>query len=300
MLKLDTRNVYAARMLRVLNHMRRHLDEPLEMERLAELAHFSVSHFHRVFRGMLGESIMDHLRRIRLERAYAQLAEGQRSVTDIGLDAGYDSLEAFSRAFRKSFGLSPSQCRKNMRQLRFLPAPSGVHFGSGELMEFLFDESGAAIMNVRIETLPERRIMRVRQTGPYKEAGTLAWKILCGWAGPKGLLGGTTTTLGIGHDDPTLIAPEKLRYDAAITVEAPMTAEPPVEADILPGGEYAIVTHKGPHDQLEEVYKRIMGQWLPQSGREMRDELWCFEVYRNNPYTTPPEELLTDIHVPLK
>jgi len=155
-------------------------------------------------------------------------------------------------------------------------------------------------MNVRIVTLPERHIVRVRQTGPYKEAGTLAWKILCGWAGPKGLLSPANVTLGIGHDDPTIIAPENLRYDAAVTVEAPMTVEPPVVADILPGGEYAVTTHKGPYEELEETYKRIMGQWLPQSGREIREGFWCFEVYRNNPYATPPEELLTDVHVPLK
>jgi AraC family transcriptional regulator len=299
-MKLDTRNTYAARMLRVLNHIQNRLDEPLELEELAALTHFSVSHFHRVFKGMLGETIMDHLRRIRLERASLQLLQPRASVTEIALDAGYDSLEAFSRAFRKTFGLSPSQCRNLMRPVRFLPAPSGVHYTTGELVEFLFDETGAAIMNVRIETLPERRIVRVRQTGPYKEAGERAWKILLGWASPKGLLGPATITLGIGHDDPTIIAPEQLRYDAAITVEAHVAAEAPVEADILPGGEYAIITHKGPYEQLEEVYKRIMGQWLPQSGREMRDSPWCFEVYRNNPYTTPPEELLTDIHVPLK
>jgi len=299
-MKLDTRNTYAARMLRVMNHIQANLDEELDLDLLAGLAHFSVSHFHRVFKGMLGETIMDHLRRIRLERAVVQLTKTQGTVTDIGLDAGYDSLEAFSRVIRKAFGLSPSQCRKQVRQLRFLPAPSGVHYCLGELMEFLFDESGAAVMNVRIETLPERHIMRVRQVGPYKESGERAWKILCDWAVPKNLFGPATIALGIGHDDPTIIAPEKLRYDAAITVAAPMAAVPPIENGILPGGEYAIITHKGPHDQLEEVYKRIMGQWLPQSGREMRDELWCFEVYRNYPTSTPPEELLTDIHVPLK
>lgn len=299
MLKLDTRNVYAARMLRVLNHMRRHLDEPLEMERLAELAHFSVSHFHRVFRGMLGESIMDHLRRIRLERAYVQLAEGQRSVTDIGLDAGYDSLEAFSRAFHKSFGLSPTQCRSQSWIRSFNHVPSGVHYGTGEIVEFLFDETGAAIMNVRIETLPERPILRVRETGPYMESATRAWEILCGWAGPKGLLGPSTLLIGIGHDDPTVTESSAIRYDAAITLDRPVTPEIPVLVDTLPGGDYAIITHQGPYEKLEDTYKAVMGQWLPQSGREFRNSP-SFEVYRNDPATTPPEELLTDIHVPLK
>lgn len=299
MLKLDTRNTYAARMLTVLNHIQRNLDEPLELEALAESACFSVSHFHRVFKGMLGETIMDHRRRIRLERAHLRLATTRQSVTDITLDAGYDSLEAFSRAFRKSYGLSPSQSRDSPEQ-RFLEAPSGVHFGAGEIVEFLFDDTGAAVMNVRIETLPERAILRVRETGPYKESAERAWKTLCEWAGPRGLFGPSTMLLGIGHDDPTITAPEKIRYDAALTVDRPVQAEAPVIADVMPGGEYAIITHKGPYEGLEEAYKRIMGQWLPQSGREMRDNSPTFEAYLNDPTRTPPQELLTDIHIPLK
>ncbi|MDO9632698.1 MAG: GyrI-like domain-containing protein, partial [Humidesulfovibrio sp.] len=263
------------------------------------LAHFSVSHFHRVFKGMLGETIMDHLRRIRLERAHAQLTQSHRSVTDIGLDAGYDSLEAFSRVFRKTFDLSPSQCRERRRNHPFPLAPSGVHYGAGEIVEILFDTTGEAMLNVRINALPEQRIIKVRELGPYKESAERAWKILCGWAAPRGLFVQNTLFIGIGHDDPSVTKPEAIRYDAAITVEGPAQAEPPVASETLPGGEYAIITHKGPYEKLEDTYKTIMGQWLPQSGREFRGTQ-TFEVYRNNPTTTPPDELLTDIHIPLK
>jgi AraC family transcriptional regulator len=298
-MKIDTRNTYAARMLRVLNHIQRHLDEPLDLETLAGLTHFSPAHFHRVFKGMIGETVMEHRRRIRLERAWVRIAQDGISVTDAAFDAGYDSLEAFSRVFRRTFGLSPSQCRTNWER-RFAPAPSGIHYCQGELVEFLFDETGAAIMNVRIETLPERPILRVRQTGPYKDSAARAWSMLCGWAGPKGLLGPRTLFFGIGHDDPSATAPEAIRYDAAIFVEGAAPApQPPVEADILPGGDYAVVTHQGPYEKLEDTYRAVMGQWLPQSGREPRNAP-CFEVYRNDPDTTPPDELLTDIHVPLK
>ncbi len=154
-------------------------------------------------------------------------------------------------------------------------------------------------MNVRIDTLPEQKIIKVRQTGPYNKSAERAWKILCGWAAPRGLFTQSTRFIGIGHDDPSVTAPEKIRYDAAITVSVDVAAEPPVEADILPGGEYAVCSHKGPYDKLEDTYKAIMGQWLPQSGREFRGGQ-TFEVYRNNPDTTPPEQLLTDIHIPLK
>lgn len=298
-MKLDTRNTYAARMLKVLNHIQKNLDEPLNLETLAGLAHFSVSHFHRVFKGMLGETIMDHLRRVRLERSFVQLVQTQHSVTDIGLAAGYDSLEAFSRVFRKTFGLSPTECRKQERHRRFPAAPSGVHFSTGEIVEILFDATGETMLNVRIATLPDQRIIKVRQLGPYKESAERAWKILCGWAAPRGLFVQDTQFIGIGHDDPSVTKPDAIRYDAAITVNVPVEPEPPVSAEILPGGDYAIITHKGPYEKLEDTYRIIMGQWLPQSGREFR----CapgFELYRNNPDTTPPAELLTDIHIPLK
>ncbi len=302
-MKLDTRNDYAARMLRVLNHMQRHLDAPLDIPRLAGIAHFSASHFHRVFKGMLGESIMDHVRRIRLERACLEIAGTDVSVTDIALDAGYESLEAFSRAFRKTFGLSPSQCRgRNPDQhwsRPFPAAPSGIHYCGGEIVEIILDDMGAARMNVRIETLPDLRILKVRQTGPYMESATRAWGILCAWAGPRGLLGPNTWFIGISHDDPQVTRPEDIRYDAAINMAREVAPEPPVQADTLPGGEYAVITHQGPHENLEATYAHIMGQWMPASGRDFRDTPW-FEVYRNDPATTPPDQLLTDIHIPLK
>lgn len=298
-MKLDTRNVYAARMLKVLNHVQNHLDEALDLEQLAALAHFSVSHFHRVFKGMIGESIMDHVRRIRLERAYIELSRKRTPVTEVAFAAGYEALEAFSRAFRKTFGLSPTECRARGWTQLFPEVPSGVHFSAGEIVEFFLNETGAAVMNVRIETLPDLKILSVRQTGPYMESAERAWGMLCGWAGPKNLIGPKTLFIGISHDDPQVTAPEDIRYDAAITVDRDVPVEAPVVTGELPGGEYAIITHQGPHEGLEETYVFIMGQWLPGCGRELRDTPW-FEIYRNDPETTPPAQLLTDIHIPLQ
>lgn len=299
-MKNETQRLYADRMLKVLRHVQRHLDDPLDLGGLAATAYFSVSHFHRVFKGMLGETIMDHVRRIRLERAYVQLSTGNASVTDIGLDAGYDAQEAFSRAFRKTFGLSPSDCRKLGGGPRFPAVPSGVHYyASGELVEIIMNATGEARMNVRIEILPELRVAMVRATGPYKESAAKAWEALCAFAQQKNLFGPQTLLIGIGHDDPSITAPEDIRYDAAIPVGQDVSVEAPASIGILPGGEYAVITHQGPYDGLEEAYGTIMGQWLPQSGREMR-ETPNFEIYRNDPVRTPPEQLLTDIYIPLK
>jgi AraC family transcriptional regulator len=66
----------------------------------------------------------------------------------------------------------------------------------------------------------------------------------------------------------------------------------------LAGGEYATLMHKGPYEGLGRAYQALLGGWLPQSGRELRDAP-CFEVYLNSPQTSRPEDLLTLIHVPV-
>lgn len=72
----STWNDYQARILRVLTHIQEHLDEPLDLEALAQVACFSSFHFHRVFAAMTGETIADHVRRLRLERAAMELRSG--------------------------------------------------------------------------------------------------------------------------------------------------------------------------------------------------------------------------------
>ncbi|MGZ4813538.1 MAG: helix-turn-helix domain-containing protein, partial [Terriglobales bacterium] len=82
---------YKRRILQVLAHIQQHLNDPLSLDELAALACFSPYHFHRIFSGMVGESVKEYVRRLRLERAAGQLKLGSASVIEIALDAGYES-----------------------------------------------------------------------------------------------------------------------------------------------------------------------------------------------------------------
>src|SRR5512147_926915 len=88
------------------------LDESTDGEALARAAHYSRYHFQRVFRRLTGESPGTCRRRLLLERAAYHLLQGSRSVTEIAFESGFDSLEGFSRAFRKATGLAPSRFRE--------------------------------------------------------------------------------------------------------------------------------------------------------------------------------------------
>lgn len=121
---------YIAAISEVLAFVQSHLDEELTPRNLAQVACFSEHHFHRIFRAIVGESVMDHIRRLRLERAAFQLKTSRASVASIALDAGYSAQEAFTRIFQAYFGLAPRRFRQ-AHAVHLLPATCGVHFAPG-------------------------------------------------------------------------------------------------------------------------------------------------------------------------
>ncbi len=295
-MKPVTLHDYKKRILRVLVHIQQRLDEPLRLDELAAIACFSPFHFHRVFRGMVGESVKEHIRRLRLERAASQLRAGRLPVTEIALDAGYSSHEAFTRAFNCCFGVSPSAFRVRRRQ----SAPeveSGLHYRrEGPVTRFRAQPGGST--KVEIKKIKPLRVAFMRHVGPYKHAGA-TWDKLLPILGKEGLLGGNPMFIGISHDDPEVTLPARLRYDACVTVDQRFQGENDVGIQTIVGGEYAVTTHQGPYDKLGDTYAALLGQWLPRSGRELANNP-CFEVYLNSPESTAPQDLLTDVYAPLR
>src|SRR6476646_11717671 len=99
------RSWYTASINRVVDHIDAHLAEPLDLETLAAVAHFSPWHFHRLFQALTGETLADRVRRRRLETAAARLlATPPQPALRIALDVGFGSAEVFTRAFRAHFG----------------------------------------------------------------------------------------------------------------------------------------------------------------------------------------------------
>lgn len=96
----------------VMVYIRVHIHEPLNREILAEVAGFSVPHFHRVFTAHVGESAVSYVRRLRMERAGRKLRMGAVDITEVARAAGYESHAAFSKAFKQQFGFSPSEFRQ--------------------------------------------------------------------------------------------------------------------------------------------------------------------------------------------
>ena len=105
--------------------------------------------------------------------------------------------------------------------------------------------------------------------------------------------------IGVFCDDPQSVAEADLRSRAGFEVKSQADLSAPLEEVTLPGGRQAVLTYKGPYAGLPAAYDELFGVWLPQSGEEPADSP-SFEVYLNTPMDTAPEDLITELHLPLK
>jgi len=291
-MKPSTEQDYRERIVRTLVYIQRHLDDHLQPGALASAAAFSRFHFHRIFRGLVGESLGEHIRRLRLERAARSLKQSDQPITETALDAGFETHESFTRAFTDMFGVPPSAYRAAHKSSP--ESASGAHLGD---VSGYHPPSHGDPPPVEIQELPPRRVVFLRHAGPYSEVGA-TWARLMSWAGMRGLLGPGMLLIGIVHDDPDVTPADKIRYDAAVTVSRPVAPEGDFGVMDLAGGTYAVFVHKGPYEKLDQTYQEIYGEWLPASGYPLRD-VTAFEQYVNSPQIVEEEDLLTRIHLPI-
>ena len=294
---------YQQRIGLVLRHIESHLDTRPDLEELARIACFSPFHFHRIFSAMVGESVAAYVRRLLMERAAMQLGHSPETITQIALGAGYESVDAFTRAFRSHFGVLPSEYRKKdvcLQRARSL---------NPERPLFYHELPGLAPMHVRVEKFPPRPVAAVRYTGPYDDCCP-AWERLCGAMGRNGLIRGPLLAYGVSYDNPDITPKEKCRMDVCLGLPDGVAEESPEVCALLRDEaiflrrigddcDYAVMRVKGPYDLLHPAYRSLFGMWFPQSGREPTNDPG-FEIYHNSPQGTAPEDLVSEICIPLR
>ncbi|MBS1210860.1 MAG: rob [Proteobacteria bacterium] len=108
-MSIELFSLQSRRIRSVIEYVGTHLDEDISLARLADLACLSPSQLERLYRSKVGETPITTLRRLRLQRALAEIRAEQVGLQDIGLAAGYGSAAAFTHAFVRQFGFAPSQ-----------------------------------------------------------------------------------------------------------------------------------------------------------------------------------------------
>jgi len=312
------KNEYLSRLNRTIDYIRSHSHEDLNLARLAEVACFSKYHFHRIFRAILGETVNEFVQRIRLEKAMGQLILHKfKSITEIALDSGFSSSQNFARSFKAHYGITPSRVRaeyswdswlKKMKKIKgqyikeLQPdemALANYNFFHRKLsLERILTKPSK--MQVTVKKLPSYRVAYVRSWGPYSvEAGSSAFTRLLQWATPRGFVNHESFLMGVVWSNPDFTPPEKLIYDACVTVPESTEADRWVSIQLLQGGDFAVHHCEIEIHRQEEEWMRFLLSWLAKSEYQP-DDRPAYTIYYNMTESSAIKRVIADLCLPVK
>jgi AraC family transcriptional regulator len=286
---------YWNRFRNVLAHIETHLEEDLSVERLSGVAAFSKSHFHRQFSELFGIGVYQYLKLVRLKRAGYELAfRDHHRILDVALASGYESHEAFSRAFRKAIGQPPSEFRDQ-------PEWEAWHATYSPLgkMRSLHMKPNHRLEDVKVALFPETRVAVLEHRGDPKRIGDTIRKFI-EWRKENKLPPKVSATFNLLYGGPEDTPPEEFRLDLCAAATRGVAAnEFGVVEKVIPGGRCAVLRHMGSDDLIGVSIAFLYATWLPQSGEEPRDFPLTLQRVAFFP-DVAESEAVTDVFLPLR
>lgn len=279
-------------------YMEEHLGEDIKTEDVARAAGYSYYHLNRQFSAILGESVGSYIRKRRLSEAAKKLVYTDQKIIEIAMDCGFESPEAFSRAFKLVYHFSPQAYRKN-RIDTLISQKKSLNAG---YLDFL---ASAVTVHPKIVELPEIKVAGIR--GETTLGDNKLKKL---WEKAIGICASVPNRLpkgrGIGiceacHENTLYTMNQDVIFTEVVGVEVSSfdgLAEPFV-AKTIPGGRYAVFTHRGTLERLQQTFDYIWGTWFLNTGEEL-DWREDFELYdeRFLGYAHPDSEV--DLYIPIK
>ena len=285
---------YYPRFVQVINYIDDNLEQELSVERLSQLVHLSKYHFHRQFSALFGMTLARYIRLCRDKQAGFKLAyRSEYSVIDIAFSCGFDSSEAFSRAFKKTIGQSPSAFRKS-------PDWKAWHQYHQPLTELRINNMKKLDIDYQtnIVYIDEIKIATLVHTGAPELIGQSIQQFII-WRKANKLPPGISRTFNLIYDDPNTTAPEDYRFDlCASTNQVVEDNEQGVFNSVIPSGKCAVIRHIGSDDGLGEIANYLYGQWLEQSDETLRDFPLFFERVSFFPEVSE-NQMITDVYLPI-
>lgn len=283
--KEETDDMHRQAINRVVDYINGKLYEPINIQELAQTAHISTFHFHRLFKAIIGESVGSYIQRIRLENIAHKLIHAPESISEIAVQTNYGSMNALSKAFKKHFGAAPSVYRKNPE----LYTPGKAISGYSPIP-----------LQPSIQKMKDFEMvyLSVTQANRTRSGFIEIWKQLKAFV-QEHRLDTAGNYLSLSFDDYMITESEKCRYHIGHMVDVPIKPVGKYGVMKVDGGLFAVFRHCGAYSQLENVYANIYRNWLQGSGYVLRNS-HSFEVYIKTPDDVPSEELVTDIYIPIQ
>lgn len=247
-----------------IDYIEANLDQDVEVPEVARQAGLSQWHFQRIFKALTNETLKTYIRSRRLANSLTKLAETDQRIIEIAIEAGFESQESFTRAFKVAFEVTPADYRRRQKSFQFL-------------RKIRFDREYLRHIHQSLSLVPEMIWqpamqlvgMRTRYYGSDSEKNNMANKLpalwgsfLSCWKEIPHQVGGT----GYGVILPTADSSDELDYWAAVEVTQIETIASALESLSLPPQRYAKFTHRGLVSQLDQTVNYIYSSWLLNSG----------------------------------
>ena len=282
-MKNITYNDYVQRINKVVAYINNHLDETLDLQTLANEAALADFHFHRIFKALKGEAIGGYITRLRLEATARLLRYTTLTIEEIAFNIGYETPASLSKAFKKQYGISPTEYRTN----------KDTYIMKKEIIN-----PNLALKTPKIVTLEPKNLIYVALTGAY---GSLdygkAYEQLWAVIKAQKLFTKGIESICISYDDPKITEGSLQRSDVCLAIHKPATPQEEVSCKTLAGGKYAVFFYQGSYENLSQVYDTAV-RWVIDHQYTLREEPF-FEKYLNDARRTPKEKLKTEIYIPI-
>ena len=282
-MKNITYNDYIQRINKVVAYINNHLDETLDLKKLANEAALSDFHFHRIFKALKGEAIGGYITRLRLEATARLLRYTALTIEEIAFNIGYETPASLSKAFKKQYGISPTEYRTN----------KDTYIMKKEIIN-----PDLALKAPKIVTLEPKNLIYVALTGAY---GSLdygkAYEQLWAVIKAQKLFTKGIESICISYDDPKITEGSLQRSDVCLAIHKPAIPQEEVSCKTLAGGKYAVFFYQGSYENFSQVYDTAV-RWVIDHENTLREEPF-FEKYLNDARRTPKEKLKTEIYIPI-
>lgn len=284
---------YYGRIQNSIDFIELKLKEEIDLHEVAGRSFFSVTHFYRIFQAMVGDSVKEYIRKRKLSNAAVELLSTDRRLIDIAFDYRFESQEVFTRAFARTFGITPGRYRKQKKRL--------VLFEKANVkIKTLQNENTSIFMEPAIIFNKEFKIAGIREwVKPGNKSIADLWnKFGLRRAEIKNAVN-TEVTLGLSEYMPDITDESEFIYCACTEVSDFRDVPKGIITKTVPPSKYAVFTHRGPMAGLKDTFDFIYGIWLPESGYEPaeHDTIEWYDS-RSGDFSSPGYEF--DIYIPLK
>ncbi|MEH1009555.1 AraC family transcriptional regulator [Winogradskyella sp. ECml5-4] len=294
---------YKNRINRVFEFIDQNLESDLSLNAVSEIAFFSPFHFHRVFKFVTEETLNEYVKRKRIEKSASDLLHKNITATEIAHKYGFSDNSSYSRAFKKYFGVSPTEFKNQnpnkFSKIRQLKSKNGQEYPDYEKYICIINNLKKwTEMNAKIEIkeMPKMDLAYVSSIGPQNLES--AYQKLMKWATPQGLMNEQTKMVTIYHDSFKVTEPNKVRMSASILLNKTVEADGEIGLTSIQKGKFIVGSFEIGLNEFEKSWTGLF-LWMNENGYKKADKN-PFEIYHNNFNEHPERKAIVDLYIPIE